>query len=49
MTFVGIGTVDESAALLRDGFVRPDEIRALVRAGAVGEITGWAFDRAWPR
>jgi len=44
VTFVGIGTVDESAALLRDGFVRPDEVRALVRGGAVGEIVGWAFD-----
>lgn len=44
ITFVGIGTVDEQAALLRDGFVRADEIRALVRAGAVGEIIGWAFD-----
>ncbi|WP_373505528.1 sugar-binding transcriptional regulator [Aestuariivirga sp.] len=44
VTFVGIGTVDENAALLRDGFVRQDEIRSLVRAGAVGEITGWAFD-----
>ena len=44
VTFIGIGTVDENAALLRDGFVRADEIRALVRAGAVGEITGWAFD-----
>ena len=44
MTFVGVGTVDDSAALLRDGFVRQDEIRALVRAGAVGEITGWAFN-----
>jgi DNA-binding transcriptional regulator LsrR (DeoR family) len=44
ITFVGVGTVDEEAALLRDGFVRPDEIRALVRAGAVGEITGWAFN-----
>jgi DNA-binding transcriptional regulator LsrR (DeoR family) len=44
VTFIGIGTVDENAALLRDGFVRPDEIRSLVRAGAVGEITGWAFD-----
>ena len=42
--FVGIGTVDEDAALLRDGFVRADEMRALVRAGAVGEIIGWAFD-----
>ena len=44
VTFVGIGTVDETAALLRDGFVRADEVRALVRAGAVGEITGWTFD-----
>ena len=42
--FVGIGTVDENAALLRDGFVRPDELRSLVRAGAVGEIIGWAYD-----
>jgi DNA-binding transcriptional regulator LsrR (DeoR family) len=30
--------------LLRDGFVRPDEMRAMVKAGAVGEITGWSFD-----
>jgi DNA-binding transcriptional regulator LsrR (DeoR family) len=44
VTFVGIGTVDESAALLRDGFVRPDELRAMVKAGAVGEITGWCYD-----
>jgi DNA-binding transcriptional regulator LsrR (DeoR family) len=42
--FVGIGTVDETAALLRDGFVRADELRAMVKAGAVGEITGWSFD-----
>ena len=46
VTFVGIGTVDDQAALLRDGFVRQDELRALMRAGAVGEITGWAFDQA---
>lgn len=44
LTIVGIGTVDAEAALLRDGFVKPEEIRSLVRAGAVGEITGWAFD-----
>jgi DNA-binding transcriptional regulator LsrR (DeoR family) len=44
VSFVGIGTVDENAALLRDGFVRPDELRAMVKAGAVGEITGWSFD-----
>ena len=44
VTFVGIGAIDQNAALLRDGFVRPDEIRSLMRAGAAGEITGWAFD-----
>jgi DNA-binding transcriptional regulator LsrR (DeoR family) len=44
VTFVGIGTVDETAALLRDGFVRADELRAAVKAGAVGEIIGWSFD-----
>ncbi|MDE2447097.1 MAG: sugar-binding transcriptional regulator [Alphaproteobacteria bacterium] len=44
VTFVGVGTVGEDAALLRDGFVKPDEMRAVVRAGAVGEITGWAFN-----
>ncbi len=44
VSFVGIGTVDETAALLRDGFVRPEEMRAMVKAGAVGEITGWSFD-----
>ena len=46
LTFVGIGTIDNDAALLRDGFVKPEEIRSLVRSGAVGEITGWAFDAA---
>lgn len=44
VSFVGVGTVDDSSAMLRDGFVRPDEIRALVKAGAVGEITGWSFN-----
>jgi DNA-binding transcriptional regulator LsrR (DeoR family) len=44
VTFVGIGTVGEDAALLRDGFVKPDEMRAVIRAGAVGEIIGWAYD-----
>lgn len=44
VTFVGIGTVDDKSALLRDGFVRPDELRAMVRVGAVGEITGWSFN-----
>ncbi len=44
VTFVGVGTVGEDAALVRDGFVKPEEMRALVKAGAVGEIIGWAYD-----
>jgi DNA-binding transcriptional regulator LsrR (DeoR family) len=46
VSFVGIGTVDETSAMLRDGFVRADELRAMVKAGAVGEIIGWSFDAA---
>ena len=41
---MGIGTVGDDAALLRDGFVKPDEMRAVIRAGAVGEIVGWAYN-----
>jgi DNA-binding transcriptional regulator LsrR (DeoR family) len=44
VTFVGVGTIGDDAALLRDGFVKADEVRALVRAGGAGEITGWVFD-----
>ncbi len=44
VTYVGIGSVGDDAALLRDGFVKPDEMRAVMRAGAVGEIVGWAYD-----
>ena len=44
VTFVGIGHLGETGPLLQDGFVNRDEMRALVKAGAVGEIVGWAFD-----
>jgi DNA-binding transcriptional regulator LsrR (DeoR family) len=44
VSFVGVGSVDNEAALMVDGFMKPEEIRSLVRAGAVGEITGWAYD-----
>lgn len=43
-TFVGIGNIDDGAPLLVDGFLTDVETRALVDAGAVGEITSWAFD-----
>lgn len=44
VTFVGVGEIGDNAPLLQDGFVSRDEIRALIKAGAIGEITGWAFD-----
>jgi DNA-binding transcriptional regulator LsrR (DeoR family) len=45
VTFVGIGHLAEGGGLHRDGFVTSQELRALVRAGAVGEVIGWAFDQ----
>jgi DNA-binding transcriptional regulator LsrR (DeoR family) len=45
VTFVGVGQLGDGAPLLQDGFVNRDEMRALTRAGAVGEVVGWAFDR----
>jgi len=44
VTFVGIGDLSASAPLYEDGFITEQELRALQRAGAVGEIVGWAFD-----
>jgi DNA-binding transcriptional regulator LsrR (DeoR family) len=40
----GIGGIDRAAVLFRDGFVTRDELRGAIRAGGVGEITGWVFD-----
>jgi Transcriptional regulator, contains sigma factor-related N-terminal domain len=45
VTFVGVGNIDLSAPLHVDGFISRDEVRALERAGAVGEITSWVYDR----
>lgn len=45
VTFVGIGDLGPRAPLFIDGFVTADELRALQKTGAVGEIVGWAFDR----
>jgi DNA-binding transcriptional regulator LsrR (DeoR family) len=45
VTFVGVGNMDMSAPLLVDGFLTRDEIRAFNRAGAVGEITSWVYDK----
>ncbi|MGI6850784.1 sugar-binding transcriptional regulator [Mesorhizobium sp. 1B3] len=45
VTFVGIGDMGPKAPLYEDGFISEAELKALQKAGAVGEIVGWAFDR----
>ena len=45
VTFIGIGDFGPNAPLYEDGFITEAELKALQRAGAVGEIVGWAFDR----
>jgi DNA-binding transcriptional regulator LsrR (DeoR family) len=45
VTFVGVGNIGLNAPLHVDGFVTRDEVRALERAGAAGEITSWVYDR----
>ncbi len=43
-TFVGIGEIGWNAPLHSDGFITDQELAELSERGAVGEITGWAFD-----
>jgi DNA-binding transcriptional regulator LsrR (DeoR family) len=45
VTFVGIGELGPKAPLHEDGFITAAELKALQKAGAIGEIVGWAFDR----
>lgn len=45
VTFVGIGDLGPNAPIFVDGFVTADDLKALQKAGAIGEIVGWAFDR----
>ncbi|GGB03284.1 DNA-binding transcriptional regulator [Brucella endophytica] len=44
VTFLGIGELGDDAPLYVDGFVTEDELKALRKAGGVGEILGWTFD-----
>jgi len=44
VTFVGIGDLGPEAPLVQDGFISGAEVKLLQKAGAVGEIVGWAFD-----
>jgi len=44
LRLVGIGQMDQSAQVFVDGFVSREELLEIMRLGAVGELTGWAFD-----
>jgi DNA-binding transcriptional regulator LsrR (DeoR family) len=45
IAFVGIGDLGPNAPLFEDGFVTRAELAALQKAGAVGEMIGWAFNK----
>jgi DNA-binding transcriptional regulator LsrR (DeoR family) len=40
----GVGQMDKNAQFYVDGFISREELLELIRLGAVGELTGWAFD-----
>lgn len=44
ITLVGVGQMDAAAQFFADGFISRQELYDLMRAGALGEITGWSFD-----
>jgi len=44
LRLVGIGQMDLSAQVHVDGFIDREELLELMRLGAAGELTGWAYD-----
>lgn len=40
----GVGQMDKNAQFHVDGFITREELLEQMRLGAVGELTGWAFD-----
>ena len=46
LRLIGIGQMDKNAQFHVDGFISREELLELMRLGAVGEVTGWAFDTA---
>ncbi|MBV9568534.1 MAG: sugar-binding transcriptional regulator [Hyphomicrobiales bacterium] len=44
LRLVGIGQMDRNAQVYVDGFINREELLELMRLGAVGELTGWAYD-----
>jgi DNA-binding transcriptional regulator LsrR (DeoR family) len=44
LRLIGVGQMDQKAQVHVDGFVTRDELFEMMRLGAIGEITGWAYD-----
>jgi DNA-binding transcriptional regulator LsrR (DeoR family) len=44
VAFVGVGPLGDASPLVQDGIITRQEAGAMRDLGAVGEITGWAFD-----
>jgi DNA-binding transcriptional regulator LsrR (DeoR family) len=44
LRLIGLGQMDQKAQVHVDGFVTREELYEMMRLGAVGEVTGWAFD-----
>ena len=44
LRLIGIGQMDQNAQVFVDGFVTRQELFDMMRRGAAGELTGWAFD-----
>jgi DNA-binding transcriptional regulator LsrR (DeoR family) len=44
LRLIGVGQMDQKAQVHVDGFVTRAELFEMMRLGAVGEITGWAYD-----
>lgn len=44
LRLVGIGQMDRNAQVYVDGFINREELLELMRLGAAGELTGWAYD-----
>ena len=46
VTFVGIGDISPGCPMQSEGFITKEEVRDLLKAGAIGEVLGWAFDQS---
>src|SRR5246500_353262 len=44
LRLIGIGQMDQKAQVHVDGFVTREQLFEMMRLGAIGEITGWAYD-----